>query len=242
MSFYKELSKYYDLVFPVSNETVGFISSIAGNQPCSILDVACGTGGYSIELDKLGYHVTAVDLSAEMIEELKEKVISAGYNIRFQTSDMLKLDENLDKNSFNLAFCIGNSVVHLENSHQIGEFFKAVRQILTANGSFVFQVINFDRILMKDVKSLPTLKNDEIGLSFERFYRYENDQNKVFFKSILTVDGQRFENEIPLYPLLFDETKELLNNAGFHDLKFYGDFTGNAFVKDESYMMVVHAK
>jgi 2-polyprenyl-3-methyl-5-hydroxy-6-metoxy-1,4-benzoquinol methylase len=35
--------------------------------------VACGTGGYSLELAKQGYNVTAVDLDAEMVEKLKNK-------------------------------------------------------------------------------------------------------------------------------------------------------------------------
>jgi 2-polyprenyl-3-methyl-5-hydroxy-6-metoxy-1,4-benzoquinol methylase len=39
-----------------------------------ILDIPCGTGRHSIELAKIGYHLTAVDISGTFINALKKKV------------------------------------------------------------------------------------------------------------------------------------------------------------------------
>ena len=44
-------------------------------QPGSaILDIPCGTGRHSIALARDGYQLTAIDISKEFIDELKEKV------------------------------------------------------------------------------------------------------------------------------------------------------------------------
>lgn len=239
MSFYEEISKYYDYIFPVSDETVDFIGGIAGNPPKSILDVACGTGGYSIELANMGYDVTAVDLDREMIESLNAK---KNNNVKFFQGNMLALKDKLNPESIDTIFCIGNSLVHLDNLSQIGSFFADSKSILKKGGSLIIQTINYDRVIAKEVKSLPTIYNKDIGLSFERFYRYDKEVNKVFFKTALTVNNNKIENEIPLHPLLYSETQKMLRDAGFEKSDFYGDFEGTRFDKDNSYMMIIHAK
>lgn len=242
MGFYEEISKYYDYIFPISKETVEFITGFVGNPPKSILDVACGTGGYSIELDKQGYDITAVDLDSKMIESLEVKTNNTDSKLKFLQANMLDLNDKFDKNAFDAVFCIGNSLVHLDNLHQISDFFKNIKSIIKNDGSLIIQVINFDRVISKGVKSLPTIYNELIGLTFERLYRYDSEQNKVYFKTILSVDNKKYENEVPLYPFLYDDAKKILMDAGFKQIEFFGDFTGSRFDKDNSYMMVLHAR
>lgn len=242
MSFYQEIAKYYDLIFPMDMVTVEFISRIAGNQPKEILDIACGTGGYSIELGKLGYHVTAVDLDSQMVENLKTKVSNLDFKVKFLQANMLDLNNKLEKNSFETAFCIGNSIVHLDSLAQINDFFIQVKETLKSGGSLIIQTINYDRVISKSIKSLPTIYNKMARLSFERLYRYEKEQNKVYFKTVLSVDNQSFENEIPLYPLQYDDAMKMLKLAGFKEIQCFGDFEGKHFDKESSYMMVFHAK
>jgi glycine/sarcosine N-methyltransferase len=242
MSFYEEISKYYDEIFPVSDETVQFIRGIAGNPPKSILDIACGTGGYSLELEKHGYDLTAVDLDSEMIENLKLKAEKIGSKVIFFKADMLDLKEKLKNKLFDVVFCIGNSLVHLEDINNIMAFLTETKKVLKNDGTLIIQTINFDRILSKNVKSLPTISNKNFGLSFERFYRYEEDIKKIFFKTILSVDKKKFENEIPLIPIKYDEIINMLRSAGFTKLTAYGDFKNSIFDKENSYMMIIKAE
>lgn len=130
MGFYEEISKYYDYIFPVSNDTVKFIEGIAGKPPKSVLDIACGTGAYSIEMDKHGYDMTAVDLDGKMIESLRGKTDKTGSKVKFYQADMLYLNDKFEEKSFEAAFCIGNSLVHLDNLDQINNFFKNTKGIL----------------------------------------------------------------------------------------------------------------
>lgn len=176
MSFYKEISDYYDYIFPTGKEQIDFISRNAGNPPKSLLDIACGTGNYSIELAGMGYEVMATDISVEMIKQLESKISNLGYNIykiKCMQAGMLDLAEKLHE-KYDLAFCIGNSVVHLNGKGEIQAFFKSVKMLLKEGACFVLQIINFDRILSKGVKELPAITNEEVGLKFERYYHFDN--------------------------------------------------------------------
>lgn len=241
MGFYEEISKYYDSIFPVGEEQVRFLKEVLGTPPKSVLDIACGTGGYTLELAMQGYEVTSVDLDEKMVQQLDEKLHKEGRAVKVMQANMLELDKKLSE-KFNLAFCIGNSIVHLENIQQIKEFLIIAKNLMEMDGSLVIQIINFDRILLRDIKSLPTLEDKKIGLSFERNYSYDKQIKTINFNTKLSVDGNIYENEIPLYPLLQDELVEAVLAAGFKKIKLFGDFNGNEFDKYNSFMLVLWAR
>ncbi len=241
MEFYQQISKYYDLIFPAGDEQVKFLKEVAGNPPKAVLDVACGTGEYSVGLAEQGYQVTAVDRDAKMLEGLQEKVKAKGCALDYLEADMSDMDKKLSF-KFNLVFCIGNSLVHLDNMQEIKEFLKKARNMLENDGSLVLQIINFDRIILREIKSLPTIENKTAGLSFERIYDYQKQNNTILFKTKLNVEGRSFENQVSLYPLRQDELTEALHEAGFKKMKLFGDFNGNEFDKYNSFMLVLWAK
>lgn len=241
MGFYEQISKYYDYIFPVGTQQISFIEKVAGTPPKAILDVACGTGGYSLELAKQGYEVTASDLDTEMIHQLRIKAKKIGKRVKSIQANMLDL-ENKISDKFDLVFCIGNSIVHLENLLQIRSFLCNAKNLLKNDGSLILQIINFDRVLQKDIKSLPTLNDEDLGLTFERYYNYNKLENIIYFKTKLKVDGESFENEIPLYPLLANELIQAVTDAGFKNINLFGDFAGSDFDKYNSFMLVLQAK
>jgi hypothetical protein len=56
------------------------------------------------------------------------------------------------------------------------------------------------------------------------------------------VDNNKIENEIPLFPLMVDDTEQLLRRAGFNEIRFLGDFKGTPFNKESSYMLIINAR
>lgn len=240
MGFYDEISHYYDDIFPVGEEEIAFISKTSGKSPKYLLDIACGTGGYSLELAKLGHKVTAVDLDNNMIEELKYKAENMNIDVRAIQVNMLDIDKKI-QGKFDLAFCIGNSLVHLNGEREIEMFLKEVNGMLKENGSLVIQIINYDRILHDHISRLPTIVNEKRKLSFQRIYRWDNEKNKIFFKTVLEADGKTIENEIALYPILADNLVNLLQKTGFKNINLYGDMEGGEFNKNSSYVLVLSA-
>ena len=55
--------------------------------PAHILDAGCGTGSLSVVMAGLGYTVTGIDFSPEMLVLAKAKAAAAGHTIPFQVMD-----------------------------------------------------------------------------------------------------------------------------------------------------------
>ena len=53
-----------------------------------ILDIGCGLGREAFELAKLGYKVVGIDISEEVITQVKELVKEKGHDIPFYTYDV----------------------------------------------------------------------------------------------------------------------------------------------------------
>jgi len=84
-------------------------------QKCKILDVGCGTGRHAIPLAKLGYEVTGMDSSKEMLETLKEKAEKAGVEVKVICADLLKSE--MPGGKFDLMILMWNAfneMVHNE--------------------------------------------------------------------------------------------------------------------------------
>lgn len=233
--FYTEISRYYEYIFPVGEAQLNLIKELAGNPSKDILDVACGSGGYSKRLSNEGFNVTAIDLDESMIDSLK------GSNSKVDARVMDMLDIEALNKKFDLIFCIGNSLVHLKDSDEILKFLKACKNCLKDEGRLLIQIINYDRILARDIKSLPTIKNEEHDITFERYYSYLPGSHRVDFRTVLKTRHAELENHESLYPAKADELKDLLKMAGFTSPVFYGSFKKDTYLPMDSYAMVIIA-
>ncbi len=50
--FYDEIAKYYDNIFPLQQAKLTLLEEQVPYTPSTILDVACATGSYAMELEK----------------------------------------------------------------------------------------------------------------------------------------------------------------------------------------------
>ncbi|WP_432663428.1 class I SAM-dependent methyltransferase [Wukongibacter baidiensis] len=237
MGFYEELSKYYDIVFPLGKPQLNFIGKrIKGKQ--DVLDLAAGTGNYSIALAKEGYNVSAVDLDEEMIKKIAAKNKKEGTDVEPYVLDMKKIDV-LGDNKFDAVVCIGNSLVHLDNKEEIKDLLNKMYGLLRKDGVVILQIVNYDRVLKYDVKELPLIDRPESGVRFVR--NYELEDGKVLFKTELIINNERsYDNCIKLYPLQSQDFVELLKEAGFRDIKLHGGFDEKEYTID-SFPLVVEA-
>ncbi|KNF09499.1 methyltransferase domain-containing protein [Gottschalkia purinilytica] len=245
MGFYEELSKYYDIVFPTSMMTVKFISDRV-KKHSKILDIACGTGNYSIELSKLGYKVDGVDLDDEMINNALNKANENNLKINFKAGDMRDIHNILKDESYDMVFCIGNSLVHLQSLKEIEELIKNIYQITRENGKIIIQIVNYDRILDFNIDYLPTISDKDKGIEFIRKYDYDDKDKKVYFNTELVVKRderkESYTNSIPLFPLRVSELEDILKNIGFKRIELYGSFKEDKYTKDSFHTIVVAEK
>ena len=244
MSFYEEIAPYYEYIFPAGEEQLKLISETAGEPPKRILDIACGTGGYSVRLAQAGHEVMGMDADPEMIKLAGLKAAANNVSVRFFAGDMLELDKGIDstESKFDCIFCIGNSIVHLGSKDAIRTAVIKMKEQLAPGGSIVLQIINFDRVLEKGITSLPTLTNEEKGLVFQRNYTRDESTGLIYFDTVLSVEEKtgpvRLSNRVELFPLTSRMLENVFADAGLDSFEFYGDFVRNSYIPSDSFMLV----
>ena len=239
MRFYEILEKYYDFIFPFQKSTYDFIRDGLNPQD-KVLDVACGTGSYTIALRKEGILSCGLDLEESMIRIAEKKAEEQGIQGDFIVSNMLDMDL-VHEGGLRRIFIIGNSLVHLNSLNQIKSFITTAINLLNEDGDLVIQIINYDRILKEHIDHLPTIHVPEISLTFERNYTYDVEAHLVDFSSKLTLQGETEEASVLLFPLKSEELVHLLMEAGFEEIHLYGSFKKDPYT-DSSLPLIVVAK
>lgn len=228
MDFYQMIGHYYDDLFPPSQAQISFL--LKQLQPSAkVLDLGCATGGYAIAIAEQGHEVTAIDLDDDMIQILAHKIKDKDLKLKWQTGDIRevgKLEETYD-----LIYCIGNTIVHLENLEEVEVFLKDAHDRLKPGGKLVIQSVNYDRILKNKIQSLPEIVREYPALSF--FRRYHHEEGHIRFVGALTVsegaERKTWTAETQLLPILKDDLKQAFMKIGFSEMGFYGDFLETPF-------------
>jgi len=109
---YKELAKYYDLIYSWKDyeKEVKKITKLIRKYKLSngkkLLDVACGTGRH-LEYLKINFSCTGIDLNEEILDVAREKVS----NVVFKLADMINLDLN---EKFDIITCLFSSIGYVK--------------------------------------------------------------------------------------------------------------------------------
>lgn len=87
-----------------------------------VCECACGTGSITIALSRLGYQMTGVDLSADMLFEASQKARKSGAMIPFVKQDMrtLRLHRQMDA-----VLCTNDGLNYLKDTAELTDFFRA---------------------------------------------------------------------------------------------------------------------
>lgn len=237
MDFYADLSPYYEAIFPLTGDKVKLTERYvpAGGR---VLDVGCSTGELVLALAQAGYHSAGIDLSEEMIEKARAEAAARGLDAGFRMGDMRELRVHFS-GLYDGITCFGNTIVHITDIREIRQFFRQIYAMLQPQGSFLFQIVNYDRILAKGITELPLIENPEKRLKFYRHYDYDKAANLIHFQTRLVVDGEEVEHTVPLYPLTSDEIKVMLSADGFRNPRFFGDFAEHPYDPERSGAFVV---
>ena len=221
--FYESIAKVYDYIFPKNRKQLEFIESIEKiKNKEKILDIGCATGNLTELLGERTENVIGIDLDRELIKEAKLK----NPRLIFENMNMLEIDKSFEENNFARIVSFGNTLVHLDNIGEIKVFFEKVYKLLKKEGYFIVQIINYDRVIDKNMKSLPTIDNEKI--EFIRDYNYHFNTGKVDFITKLTIKEEKIEikNNIKLLAIRKNEIEKILLDLKFKNIEFYGSFIG----------------
>jgi 2-polyprenyl-3-methyl-5-hydroxy-6-metoxy-1,4-benzoquinol methylase len=110
----------------------------------TVLDAACGGGHHAIALAQADYTVSGADLSAEMIAQARLNAQRAGAPVRFEPVGFADLGTHFEREAFDAALCLGNSLPHvLMEADQLAAL-QAMRDRLKSGGVLILQNLNYD--------------------------------------------------------------------------------------------------
>jgi len=100
-----------------------------------ILDIACGTGALTLPLARAGYDVTALDLSAPMVEITRKKLEGEALQAQLLVSNMA--DFQIER-KFSLAIIARSGFMHLLTAAEQRQTLLNIRAHLTDGGALTF--------------------------------------------------------------------------------------------------------
>jgi ubiquinone/menaquinone biosynthesis C-methylase UbiE len=195
---------------------------VKGNR---FLDVACGTGEISIRLSQEGFHVTGIDLSAEMLTIARSKAEKSGHSLFLVQQDMTEL---VGLGEFDMVGIFCDSLNYLQTESSILSTFERVGQHLIQGGLFFFDVHSSYKMNELFIDQTYAYNGEDISYiwqCFEGDNPLSVEHELTFFKlDTQTNQYQRFDELHKQRTFPIHRYESWLNDSGFEILSITADF------------------
>jgi 2-polyprenyl-3-methyl-5-hydroxy-6-metoxy-1,4-benzoquinol methylase len=207
------------------------LSNVNIPKNAKILDAACGAGRHSLLLSKMGYDVTAFDLSKSLLDIGRENSKNACVNVDFLCADIRNI---CFSRSFNLVLNMFTSFGYFESDVENFLFFNNVKQLLKKDGFLVLDYIN-STYLRKNLVSKSVTKLD--GKVIQEKRKIIDDfvvkEIEIKYQGITKV----FTETVKLYNI--DKLTQMFEKMGFKIFKVFGNYKGGQFSESESDRLII---
>ncbi len=199
-----------------------------------ILDLACGAGRHAIAFAEKGFHVTAIDLSENLLNIGRQEALRQQVFVEFSRQDIRSV--HLD-GGFQLVLNLFTSFGYFEKDEENFGIFRTAYQYLDKAGYFVFDFLN-EAYVKKNL--IPFSVDERNGGVIKQTRSIEN--NRVVKKIELQSRDkeQSFVESVMLYN--HDTLISELLRAGFSVIGLFGEYDGTVFDKETSSRLIAICK
>jgi glycine/sarcosine N-methyltransferase len=248
-------ARYYDAVINWEKRLareMPLLEELARAAGPRLLLPACGTGAHVVALAQRGFKVLGFDADESALEIAQRKINAAEASIAASGSEAHVLHLRMEDaaqlgGNYDAAFCLGNALPGLSEPGQLLAALRGVAGALRAGGVFFTQNLNYDQRWREKAKFFPVLSGEtpEEEVLVVKFADYEAEFIN-FHAMYLTRPKPggtwqtlvRTSHHIPVFR---ERLAELLRQAGFGKLEFWGDYAKSQFDEAKSNDLIVLA-
>lgn len=197
---------------------IGFLDrELDLGSPCRILDLPCGFGRHSVRLAAAGHAVVGIDNNPGFLAKARRDAEEVGVEVDFRQDDMRNIDFD---GEFDRVITLFTSVGFFSDE----ENFKVLQNVARAlwpNGLFCLDTLNRDAIAQFFKPFNVTERGEDMAVdrcSFDPVNGWIINKRVVFRK------GKK--RETPFFVRIYNasEIRTLLHQAGFKEIRFFGDW------------------
>jgi SAM-dependent methyltransferase len=230
-------TKYYHLLYQHRDETEArqFIDALLRflnpNAKAKFLDVACGKGRHSIQLNQSGYRATGIDLSDNSIDIAKKH---ESETLHFYVQD---IREPIRCSPYDFALNLFTSFGYFETIEEHSTSLRNIFNALNSGGIFVFDFLNTEQIV-ENFDSNESLTIDQVGFELKREIK-----NGFIMKRIKVTENQT-EHQFTERVMAFskDDLVDLLTKVGFKIKSIHGDYQMKPFTAVAPRVIIIAEK
>lgn len=193
-------------------------------RPTLLLDLACGTGGFSFEFEKKGIDVIGADLSEDMLCTAQNKALEKGSSILFicQRMSELELYSSVDG-----AVCCLDSINHITDYDELCDSFARVTQYLEKDRLFIFDVNSLYKHRSVLADNAFVYEDEGVMLVWQNELVDERDVNIYLDFFVEREDGayERYSEEFTERGYSNEELNSALKKAGLDVVAVLGDMS-----------------
>lgn len=208
----------------------------------SVLDLACGTGSLSVELARRGYTMTGVDLSGDMLavadEKCQELELDPMPHFFQEPMEQLRLPWQVDA-----CVCCLDSINYVLQPKKLQRAFRRVWEVLESGGLFLFDADTPEKLEAMDGQVFLD-ETEDVYCVWRGEY---SPRRRVcsFWMDLFQREGEHWHREEELheeYAYTMDELEQYLKEAGFIDIRRYGELRLRAPKEGEQRVFFVARK
>ena len=231
MNQYSDFAFVYDeLMHDVDYDNwVKYIEDIIKSenvQVQNILELACGTGNLTIPLTKKNYDIAGIDISEEMLQVAREKAEKENVELVLLEQDIVELD--FDVTNLDCILCGCDGFNYITYDEDLEGVFAKCHELLKENGLFIFDISSYYKLSTVLGNNMYGENRENVAYMWQNYF--DDEQNLVemeltFFVADENGKYDKHEERHLQRAYTEEEILDMLEEAGFSDIKVYGDFT-----------------
>lgn len=230
-------SKYYHILYKNRNTqeahflTKNLVNLLVPDKNSLILDLGCGSGRHSVELNKMGYKVDGIDLSSKSLEIARPFENS---KLKFIHADFRELDF---ENKYDIVLNLFTSFGYFDKENEHVEVFKKIFKSLKNNGHFVLDFLNTKKAIKNITTTNPqqTVHIDDIKFRIKKTY-----DNNFIYKNIEVFDsGNKISFSEKVKIITLDKFLKYFDGLNIHLEHQFGDYELSNFDENNSDRLIL---